>query len=157
MPLDFYTGKYDQSLDVYTFGLTINELFVQKPHQFDVLTRHINITHPSPIFTDLITRCVHKDPSQRPTAIEIETTLRMYKKAIEKYIIEKNVKYASMSTDEKNSTFMTVYHTLRPELDEILKDQFPPPDPVGGLANGTNENESEFNQFLKVLELLGIR
>ncbi len=157
MPLDFYTGKYDQSLDVYTFGLTINELFVQKPHQFDVLTRHINITHPSPIFTDLITRCVHKDPSQRPTAIEIETTLRMYKKAIEKYIIEKNIKYASMSTDEKNSTFMTVYHTLRPELDEILKDQFPPPDPVGGLANGTNENESEFNQFLKVLELLGIR
>ncbi len=157
MPLDFYTGKYDQSLDVYTFGLTINELFVEKQHQFDVLTRRINLTDPSPVFTDLITRCIHNEPSQRPTAIEIETTLRMYKQAIEKYILEKNIKYASMSIEDKNSTFINVYNTLRPELDELLKNQFPPPRPAGELVHGMNDGEPEFQQLLKLLELLGIR
>jgi serine/threonine protein kinase len=157
MPLDFYTGKYDQSLDVYTFGLTINQLFTEKQHQFDLLTRRIELTKPSSVFADLITRCIHKDPSQRPTAIEIETTLRMYKQAIEKYILEKNIKYARMSTEEKNSTFITVYEGLQPELDKLLKNQFPPPCPAGQLADGMNGGESEFFQLLKILELLGVR
>src|SRR5205085_5403009 len=75
MPFDFYTGKYNQSLDVYTFGLTINELFTEKKHHFDPLTRLIKLKNSSPIFPDLIDRCIHNNPNQRPSAIEIETTL----------------------------------------------------------------------------------
>jgi serine/threonine protein kinase len=126
MPFDFYTGKYDQSLDVYTFGLTINELFTEKRHQFNLLTRRVKLTNYSPVFADLIARCMHNEPSQRPSAIEIETTLRMYKQAVEKYIIEKNIKYADMSTEDKNLTFITSYYTLHPEIDELLKHKFPP-------------------------------
>jgi hypothetical protein len=62
-----------------------------------------------------------------------------------------------MSIEDKNSTFITVYNTLRPELDELLKNQFPPPRPAGELVHGMNDSEPQFQQLLKLLELLGIR
>jgi len=157
MPLDFYTGKYDQSLDVYTFGLTINELFTEKKHQFELLTRRIKLTTHSSVFADLITRCIHNEPSQRPSAIEIETILRMYKQAFEKCIIEKNIKYTSMSTEDKNLAFITIYETLRPELDEILKHKFPPAPPAGELVAGTNNEAAEILRLLGLLDHLGDR
>lgn len=154
MPLEFYTGKYDQSLDVYTYGLTINELFTQRMHKFDFASRRAEITDPSPIFSNLIARCIDLDPKQRPTAIEIETTLRMYRQAIEKCIRQSNIKYAMMSTEEKDATFKTVYKGLQPELDAVLKDQFPAPAPIENLVNPA---EPESAQLLRLLELLGIR
>lgn len=154
MPLDFYAGKYDQSLDVYTYGLTINELLTGKLHKFVLASRSAQLTSHSPVFDDLIERCIDKEPSKRPAAIEIETTLRMYRQAIEKYIVENNIKYGAMSTDEKNSTFVTVYNILQRELDEVLKKQFPRSSPPEELVNGEDTNSV---QLLKLLELLGVR
>lgn len=154
MPLDFYTGKYDQSLDIYTYGLTINELFTERMHKFDFATRRAEITNPSPIFAELITRCIHNEPARRPTAIEIETTLRIYRQAIEKAIRDSNINYAAMSIEEKNTTFINFYKTAQPELDAVLKNQFPPPSPAGVPVS---EAEAESNQLVKLLELLGVR
>ena len=154
MPLDFYTGKYDQSLDVYTYGLTVSELFTEKMHKFDFASRRAQITHPSPIFANLITRCIDTEPSRRPTAIEIETTLRIYRQAIEKSIRDNNINYAVMSIEDKNATFINFYNTVQPELDAVLKNQFSPPTPVEAAVDGT---ETESTQLLKLLELLGIR
>ncbi len=126
MPFDFYTGKYTQSLDVYTFGLTLNELFTEKRHEFDQLTRHTKLISHSPVLEDLIARCIRDDPSQRPSAIEIETTLSMYKQTFEKYIVENNIKYADMSIEDKNWVFIKIYEALHLEIDKILKRKFPP-------------------------------
>ena len=158
MPFDFYTGKYDQSLDVYTFGLTLNELFTEKRHQFNLLTRHVKLTTHSPVLADLIARCIHKQPRQRPTAIEIETTLRMYKQAFEKYIVEQNIRYADMSTEDKNQTFITTYETLYPDIDKLLKHKFPPITPsqerkLGNVAN----KEAEMLQLLELVQHLDDR
>ncbi len=155
MPFDFYTGKYNQSLDVYTFGLTINELFTEKKHQFELLTRRIKLTSHSSVFADLIARCIHNEPSQRPSAIEIEITLRMYKQAIEKYILEKNIKYANMSTEDKNLTFITIYDTLHPEIDAILKNKFPPARPAEEFATGIDNEGAEILRLLKLFQHLG--
>jgi serine/threonine protein kinase len=158
MPFDFYTGKYDQSLDVYTFGLTINELFTEKKHQFNLLTRRVKLTTHSPVLADLIARCMHNEPSQRPTAIEIETTLRMYKQAFEKYIVEQNIRYADMSTEDKNQTFITTYETLYPDIDKLLKHKFPPimashEGKLGSVAN----KEAEMLQLLELVQHLDDR
>jgi len=157
MPFEFYTGKYNQSLDVYTFGLTINELFTEKKHEFELLTRRIKLTSRSSVFADLIDRCTHNVPSQRPSAIEVETTLRMYKQAIEKYIIEKKIKYANTSTEDKNLTFITIYDTLYPEIDQILKNKFPPARPADELATGIDNEGGEILRLLELLKHLGDR
>ncbi len=157
MPLDFYTRKYNQSLDIYTFGLTINELFTEQRHQYDPVTRFIKLTSHSSVFGDLIDRCIHNEPSQRPSAIEIETTLRMYKRAIEKNIVEQNIKYGNMSMEDKNLTFIRIYETLRPEIDEILKNEFPPARPTDGLATGANNETAEILRLLELLQNLGNR
>lgn len=150
MPYDFYTGKYNQSLDIYTFGLTINELFTEKKHQFDLLTRRIQLTTRSPVFIDLIDRCILNGPSQRPSAIEIETTLCMYKRVIEKYILEKKIKYANMSIEDKNLTFLTIYQTLRPEIEEILKDKFASTRLATEHITGTKDDAPEIQRLLEL-------
>jgi serine/threonine protein kinase len=155
MPLDFYTGKYDQSLDVYTFGLTLNELFTGKRHQFDLLTRRIELKSHSVVFADLIARCIDIDPSQRPSALEIETTLRMYKQAFEKYVLEKKIRYAGLSTEDKDSMFIVIYNTLHPEIDQILKNQFPPARSADEAAIGNNNERGEIFRLLAFLKHLG--
>lgn len=165
MPLEFfYLKKYDQSLDVFTFGLTLNELFTETQHHFDEITRRIKLTCDSPVLSDLINRCIHVIPSQRPSALEIETTLYMYKHAVEKYISEHNITYGDMPIDEKNSSFVTACETLRPSIDEMLKEKFPQPSPLdpssslGELSAGAglNEQGSQILQLLDILEKFNI-
>ena len=57
MPPEFYSGQYNQSLDVFTFGLTLYELFVGSTHEFDQSTFLISLPKKSPVFDDLIKRC----------------------------------------------------------------------------------------------------
>ena len=124
MPLDFYTAKYDQSLDIYTFGLTLHHLFTETRHQFDMLTRRVKLNDVSPVFSDLIARCIHPTASNRPSAKEIEITLRMHKYTIERYIHESGINYGRMSLEEKNNTFISTYDTFSPVLDKVLHDEF---------------------------------
>jgi serine/threonine protein kinase len=158
MPFDFYTGKYDQSLDVYTFGLTINELFTEAKHHYNILTRRIKLTNVSPVFADLITRCIHIEPSKRPSAIEIETTLWMCKQAFEKYIVEQHIEYGNMPTEDKNLSFITTYNALYPEISQIIKLKFPPlTRPLGEAVGGLNNDAIEMLRLLELLEPLGGR
>ena len=122
MPLDFYTQRYDQSLDVFTFGLTINELFTETKHTFNRLTMHIKLTNTSPVFADLIEQCLHKEPDQRPSAVLIERTLRLYKQAFERYIQEKRILYADMSARDKDETFIEICTVQRPHIERSLHD-----------------------------------
>lgn len=155
MPYEFYTSKYTQALDIYTFGLTLNELFTEKKHKFELLTRRISLNCQSPVFSDIIDRCINTVPSRRPSAIELETILRMYKQKIEKYIVENNIRYGSMSTEDKNLTFIAIYQTLHSEIDEIIKNKFPHLNSSTELTNGTNSDASKIQILFNLFQRLG--
>ncbi|CAF0885011.1 unnamed protein product [Rotaria sordida] len=79
MPPEFYEGSYDQKLDIFTFGLTLNELFTSTKHSFQpFVSNKIAFQEKSPIFDGLIARCTAYNPKRRPAAIEIEKTLDLY-------------------------------------------------------------------------------
>ncbi|CAF0831256.1 unnamed protein product [Rotaria sp. Silwood1] len=142
MPPEFHRGdgQYDQSLDVFTFGLTLNELFTEKLHRFIQATKRIQITEQSSIFLDLITRCIHHEPTQRPTAVELEDVLNMYRRAAEKYIKEKHPNYTSQTLATKDAIFVKFY-------DEYHKLQKEEPKPVYSLPPRPRFNSDLIRQY----------
>lgn len=151
MPLEFYKGKFSKESDVFTFGLTMNELFTQVKHHFDDRTCRIRIIEKSPIFTELIQRCLHDDPKQRPTAIEIETTLRRHRLAIEKFILENQIKYGDLTIENKNVVFITVYEVVQASINEQLKNEFPFVQPSNKLMNILN-SATQILQYFRLDE-----
>ncbi len=148
MPPEFITGKYDQSLDVFTFGLTLNHLFTEKQHQsIQFIITKVKLAEQSPIFSELIARCIHDNPSQRPSAIEIETTLHAYKRAFDKLVLSEHLEYIQLSTEDKNEVFLKFYEVVHPRAKAALERRFPPPPPP------SEENEG-VGGFLQVLSHL---
>ena len=123
MPAEFFTGNYDQSLDVFTFGLTLYHLFTGTQHSFDPLLRRIHLPLESPIFNELIQFCTDDEPDQRPSAAEIETALNLYRRPIDKLIRTKYPKYEEYSIDRKNDIFMKCYDTFHSQLTEKITQQ----------------------------------
>jgi hypothetical protein len=86
-------GQYDQSLDVFTFGLTLNELFTEKIHRFIQSTKRIQLIEESSIFREWILQCIREQSNGRPTAAEMEDVLHKYRRATDQYIKEKCPNY----------------------------------------------------------------
>ncbi|CAF1657089.1 unnamed protein product [Rotaria magnacalcarata] len=124
MPPEFYdTGMYDQKLDIFTFGLSISELFTETQHHFKEY--RIQIKKSSPIFSDLIDRCLEDDPRYRPTAMEIEATLNLYLNEFDsKNSTSSN--YSTLSLDEQNKLFCQFYDEYHSEAVQIIAKQYPP-------------------------------
>ncbi|CAF0849079.1 unnamed protein product [Adineta steineri] len=99
--------KCDEKLDIYTYGLTLNQLFTETMHDFhfDHSTSRIIITKPSPVFYDeIIVKCLETDSKQRPIAVEIEKTLELYEEAFNETRISDG--YTRMNTQEKDKVFL---------------------------------------------------
>jgi serine/threonine protein kinase len=127
MPPEFYRGDYDQKLDIFTFGLTLNELFTSTKHSFQPFVRSkIAFQEQSPIFHNLIARCTADDPKRRPTAIEIEKTLDLYITAFNEIVLKKHPRYISLSTEDKNEIFIAFYQKFEPPAIEFIRKKFPP-------------------------------
>ena len=124
MPQEFYTGNYDPSLDIFTYALTINQLFTEVKHNFSMLTRRITLEQTSPVFDNLIERCLHANFRERPSALEIELILRLYKEVFERYITKQRIQYAEMLLDDKNQLFINVYALHRRQIDACVSKQF---------------------------------
>ncbi|CAF1277482.1 unnamed protein product [Didymodactylos carnosus] len=124
MPPEYHNvdEKYDKSLDIFSFGLTLLELFTtpcknNKPcHVFDNSTKKVVIKKKSPIFWDLISRCLDDDPKRRPTSVEINQILNRYKAAFVDAIQTKYVYYNEVSERIRNSIFLEVYENLHSKL-----------------------------------------
>ena len=126
MPPEFHAGAYDQKLDIFTFGLTLNELFTSKRHVFQMRANNrIVFQEESPIFADLITRCTVDDPKLRPTAIEIEKTLDLYVKGFNEIVLKKHLSYISLSVEDKNDIFIAFYKKFHPPATEFIRKKFP--------------------------------
>jgi serine/threonine protein kinase len=143
MPPEFYQKTYDQSLDVFTFGLTLNELFTETDHKtvLDLRTFRPKVVRNenSPVFEELIERCLRNDPTHRPSALEIETTLTLYRDAFSKLI---TLQYATSSREEKDKIFLQFYTEFDPQAREVLAKRFPLPPP---LTPTTAEVDDEGN------------
>ncbi|CAF0862387.1 unnamed protein product [Didymodactylos carnosus] len=106
MPREFYSGIYDQKLDIFTFGLTMNYLFSETMHEYQ--QREIVIKTRSPIFWDLISRCIHIDPKQRPTSAEIVKALELHNQSFVE-LINKYPIYMKLPLNEKDDMFIKFY------------------------------------------------
>jgi serine/threonine protein kinase len=127
MPPEFYKGSYDQKLDIFTFGLTLNELFTSKKHSFQPFVNDkIAFQEKSPIFDGLIARCTAYDPKRRPTAIEIEKTLDLYSAGFGELVLKKHPSYINLSTKDKDEIFIAFYEKFHPAATDFIRKQFPP-------------------------------
>ncbi|CAF4449090.1 unnamed protein product [Rotaria sp. Silwood2] len=126
LPPEFYSGTYDQKLDIFMFGLTLNELFTEKQHNFRMFAKEkIVFQEESPIFQDLITRCTANDPKHRPAAIEIEKTLEFYAEGFECIVIKNNPNYVRLSIEQKNQVYIKFYEKFHKPATEFIRKQFP--------------------------------
>ena len=76
MPPEFFTGQVDQSLDIYTFGLTLNQMYGGTIHNGFVNGHKIHLI--APVFRNLIYACTQLDQLARPTSSEVESILWKY-------------------------------------------------------------------------------
>ncbi|CAF1079351.1 unnamed protein product [Didymodactylos carnosus] len=108
MPPEFYSGQYNQSLDVFTYGLTLNELFTETFHCFNPQQRQIRLARRSPICSGLIARCTNRTPSCRPTAVELESILNNCNRVVNNHITSNHHDYDNLSTQAKNDIMIKV-------------------------------------------------
>ena len=126
MPPEFYKGSYNQKLDIFTFGLTLNELFTGKRHSFQpFVSDKIAFQEKSPIFDDLIGRCTLFDPDRRPAAIEIEKTFDLYAAGFNEIVIKKHPSYQNLPKNDKDEIFIAFYNQFHAPAAEFIRKQFP--------------------------------
>ena len=126
MPPEFHQGSYDQKLDIFTFGLTLNELFTSTKHTFQpFINDKIAFQEKSPIFDDLIARCTAHDPKRRPAAIEIEKTLDLYSAGFNEIVFKKHPGYINLSTENKDEIFIAFYQKFHPPATNFIRKEFP--------------------------------
>lgn len=106
MPEEFYTQFYSEKLDIFTFGLTLNELFGGE-HEED--NEKVTITKKAPVFTHFVDLCTHKDPAKRPSAKVIEKDLKFFYRVANGLVNEYFEKYVKLDTKNKNKFFMVGY------------------------------------------------
>ena len=113
MPPEFYTGKYDEKLDVFTFGLTLNILFGGTHNE----QNPIRIEKKSLIFCEFTDRCLDHNPDKRPTSQNILDNFRIIKKVFHACIFQTEhfSDYIGMSTENKNEVFKYLYQKLLKE------------------------------------------
>ncbi|CAF2639110.1 unnamed protein product [Rotaria sp. Silwood2] len=132
MPPEFFRDasdghvKCDEKLDIFTYGLTLNQLFTEKMHDFRFASPvpRIIITKESPIFyDDIISRCLDENSKRRPTAIEIEKTLEFYEEAFSKTMNSNS--YTKMNTPQKDKIFIEFYENNKIKMQHFVKEKFP--------------------------------
>lgn len=106
MPPEFATGSYSKKLDIYTFGLTLNELYGGR-HEIDERKRKIVITKKTPVFFDLVQKCIDDKPEKRPEARQLENILRNYEDKISEAIDRES--YKQLNGRERNDLFIKIY------------------------------------------------
>ena len=130
MPPEFFINssqgyyKCDDKLDVFTYGLTLNQLFTEVMHTSKVSpsANQITIQVKSPIFYDeIIGPCLSHDKTLRPTAIQIEQTLQLYEQTFAQTMLSDS--YAKMNTKQKDQLFLQFYHKNQPKVQSFFKQQ----------------------------------
>lgn len=132
MPPEFFQHsqdgfiKCDYKLDIFTYGLSINQLFTETIHdtKFNSTGSRITIKKESPIFyEDIIVKCLNNDPNKRPNAIEIENILEIYEQSFSQTMLTDS--YARMNSQEKDQVFLTFYQKNQSIMQKFIQNKFP--------------------------------
>jgi hypothetical protein len=113
LPPEFFTGNYDQKLDIFTFGLTLNIIFNGR-HNKENRLRHFEIIKQADVCREYVNVCTNPDPTKRPESKMISENLEMLKKRIDQEIFTKEFFriYKKMTTEQKNSYFKALYNKI---------------------------------------------
>ena len=89
MPPEYKTGVYDQKIDIFMFGLTLNRIYNGENCEDYYLTEnHISILRDASCFSELIYECLNQNPKLRPTSNDLKCKLRKYRTEIDDFIKE---------------------------------------------------------------------
>ncbi|CAF1466676.1 unnamed protein product [Adineta steineri] len=112
MPPEFYLNKYDQKLDVYTCGLTLNFLFTGVDHHYDPTSKAIKLTKISPLFRKLIDHCINEEANYRPTTPQIKIILLKFCLYLESRI-RTYPRYHYLPVKQKDLVTLAIYREKR--------------------------------------------
>lgn len=124
MPPEFWHHKCDQSLDVYTFGLTLYFIFTESSHEYENRGNTISLPKKSIVFQEIIERCVHHDPQQRPQAAELEAMFALYKRTFEKHAAANDFIYKNQPVNQQNGFFLDFYKSFHKRDKSAVETQF---------------------------------
>lgn len=102
MPPEFHNGFIDQQVDVFTFGLTIIELF---SGSFTNVKGNVTINEKPTQLTDLVTECLDDNQDMRPKSRAIFSLLTSLQSRSNQYIKKQCKGYEFQSLYEKNKLF----------------------------------------------------
>lgn len=109
MPPDFYTGKYTKKLDIFTYGLTLNEMF-EGLHGYNDALKKVLIKKKATVFYDIVQKCINPQPDLRPDAKTIEKELSDIYRRISKEIEKNRDKYDKLDSKKKNEMFKNILY-----------------------------------------------
>ena len=85
MPPEFYAGNYDQKLDVFTFGLTLNIIFNGRHSEIE-RQKNYRIIRQADVFREYINVFINPDPAERPNSKIILEKFLILRKLIDQEI-----------------------------------------------------------------------
>lgn len=107
--------KFDNKVDIYSFGLVVYEIFTFKPITPAMRRGQspdlISFPEPAKVFMPLIQKCVKYDPDERPSAAEIEEKLSAFNEDFWASLLVDRRIYMSLPVKEKDNIFLTLYES----------------------------------------------
>ena len=114
MPPEFYSGQYDKKLDVYTFGLTMVEVFDGEHNKKGLLS--VKVIKEPKAFKKLIYKCLAIESSERPDAASLLRYLKINEYITNEVAIKKVSGYMVMPVEKKNQVFQLIHGLLEEKL-----------------------------------------
>lgn len=125
MPPEFYTAKYTKKLDVFSFGLTLCELFDGRHSHQECeveagVVRKLHVIEQPDVLVELVCMCLKSSPNERPSSREIEDYLNRFKRVMFKFVDRFPV-YHDLSVRQKNLLVVYVHKQfLQHHKNEVL-------------------------------------
>jgi serine/threonine protein kinase len=109
MPPEFYMNECTQKLDIFMFGLTLNEIYNGVHAEKNYMIKIIKESH---IFSDIINQCVSNKPDERPDSNSLKRRLIIIQRLMTFLITEKYSDYIDKNQFEKNEIFINCYNLI---------------------------------------------
>ena len=100
--------NFNSSVDIFSFGLVMNELFTYSKHSRSFNDSSINFQKKPPFFTELIEKCISEDKYGRP---KITKVIEIFTK-FDSYFWEQvgdEISYINSSTTKKDDIFIKIH------------------------------------------------